>query len=383
MRPAEIFYAKLNPALEALKIDPSGSRRHWPHEVLRRVHAELVADTPRDLIASELWLQSADSHEWWLKTQAFARSCGVMSMLGYAIGLGDRHLDNILLDLTSGELLHIDYNVCFEKGLRLKVPETVPFRMTQTMQAALGVGGTDGAFSMCCESVLRVLRSSKETLLTLLEAFVYDPLVDWAAERTLDEQRKGAELTVGISLCASRFDELERPLSEWHLQSASCLDQLRVALTDLLKGHAELSRRQAAHADAVRDSLAAVDAQQARQVQQQTTQQALQGAEAQLAAARQSVANELLQVRTLHDRYALWRDDHARCTQYLNSAWLAQATEDISSFAASLPQAGHVSQCVSSAVDMKLLSSPAELILASEQCSLEVLGVLDSGGRVR
>ena len=50
-------------------------------------------------------------------------------------------MDNILLDLTSGELLHIDYNVCFEKGLRLKVPETVPFRMTHTMQAALGVGG--------------------------------------------------------------------------------------------------------------------------------------------------------------------------------------------------------------------------------------------------
>ena len=69
--------------------------------------------------------------------------------------------------------------MCFEKGLRLRVPETVPFRMTHTMQAALGVGGTDGAFTACCESVLRVLRASKETLLTLLEAFVYDPLINW------------------------------------------------------------------------------------------------------------------------------------------------------------------------------------------------------------
>ena len=47
----------------------------------------------------------------WLKTQAFARSAGVTSMVGYVIGLGDRHLDNILLDFRSGELLHIDYTL--------------------------------------------------------------------------------------------------------------------------------------------------------------------------------------------------------------------------------------------------------------------------------
>lgn len=39
-----------------------------------------------------------------------------MSMVGYIIGLGDRHLDNVLIDMTTGEVVHIDYNVCFEKG---------------------------------------------------------------------------------------------------------------------------------------------------------------------------------------------------------------------------------------------------------------------------
>ena len=41
----------------------------------------------------------------------------------YIFGLGDRHLDNILLDVATGEVVHIDYNVCFEKGARLRVPE--------------------------------------------------------------------------------------------------------------------------------------------------------------------------------------------------------------------------------------------------------------------
>ncbi|MEE2610501.1 MAG: hypothetical protein VX992_07540, partial [Acidobacteriota bacterium] len=72
----------------------------------------------------------------------------------------------------------------------------------------------------------RVLRGGaaraahQETLLTLLEAFVYDPLVDWAAERTLDEQRRGAELSVGISLCASRVGEL---VGFWGDQRAACV----------------------------------------------------------------------------------------------------------------------------------------------------------------
>ena len=100
--------------------------------------------------------------------------------------------------------------MCFEKGLRLRVPETVPFRMTATMQAALGVSGIDGTFSSCSEGVLRVLRTSKESLLTLLEAFVYDPLVDWAADRLQDEQRRGARRRARARSPSRRADRRRR-----------------------------------------------------------------------------------------------------------------------------------------------------------------------------
>lgn len=39
---------------------------------------------------------------------------------------------------------------------------------------------SQGSFRLCCEHVLKSLKRGRETLLTLLEAFVYDPLVDWA-----------------------------------------------------------------------------------------------------------------------------------------------------------------------------------------------------------
>lgn len=44
---------------------------------------------------------------------------------------------------------------------------------------------------MACEHVLKTLKRGRETLLTLLEAFVYDPLVDWA----IGEDTVGFETT--------------------------------------------------------------------------------------------------------------------------------------------------------------------------------------------
>ncbi|KAH6583189.1 hypothetical protein BASA60_001593 [Batrachochytrium salamandrivorans] len=62
------------------------------------------------------------------ENQDFFPLGAVMSIVGYVIGLGDRHLDNILIDVEHGEVAHIDFNVCFEKGRNLRIPETVPFR---------------------------------------------------------------------------------------------------------------------------------------------------------------------------------------------------------------------------------------------------------------
>lgn len=51
--------------------------------------------------------------------------------MGYLIGLGDRHLGNILVEACSGGVVHIDLNVIFDVGRRMRIPEVVPFRLTQ------------------------------------------------------------------------------------------------------------------------------------------------------------------------------------------------------------------------------------------------------------
>lgn len=62
---------------------------------------------------SELWTQSVDSGSWWQSTSLYATSLAVMSVIGYIIGLGDRHLDNVLVNLQTGEVCLYIYNYFF------------------------------------------------------------------------------------------------------------------------------------------------------------------------------------------------------------------------------------------------------------------------------
>ncbi|KAF9910745.1 hypothetical protein BX616_010795, partial [Lobosporangium transversale] len=187
-RATEVYHEKAIAALKRTGLPPNYPRRQWPKSILLDLYHEMANETPADLLERELWSSSPTPAEWWQKSVRFARSTAVMSMIGYVIGLGDRHLDNILIDFTTGDLVHIDYNVCFEKGKRLRIPEIVPFRLSRNMLTSLGVTGVEGNFRIGCEQTMKVMRKNKEILVTLLEAFVYDPLVDWQIEATMTAQ---------------------------------------------------------------------------------------------------------------------------------------------------------------------------------------------------
>ena len=69
-------------------------------------------------------------HEWFIETFPepsawltsrlnYARTSAVMCMVGYILGLGDRHTENILLDVNTGDAIHVDFNCLFEKVCEL------------------------------------------------------------------------------------------------------------------------------------------------------------------------------------------------------------------------------------------------------------------------
>ncbi|KAJ1546804.1 phosphatidylinositol kinase- protein kinase tor1, partial [Cladochytrium tenue] len=117
-----------------------------------------------------LWLNSKNSEVWLDRRTNYTRSLAVMSMVGYILGLGDRHPSNLMLHKYSGRVVHIDFGDCFE------------------------VSGIEGNFRITCENVMRVLRENKESLMAVLEAFVYDPLINWRLLNNPSPKQQDGEL---------------------------------------------------------------------------------------------------------------------------------------------------------------------------------------------
>ncbi|KAJ8906325.1 hypothetical protein NDN08_002818 [Rhodosorus marinus] len=148
-----------------------------------------LANTTGADIARVLWLKSRNAEIWLDRRTNFIRSLATMSMVGYILGLGDRHPSNLMLERSTGKILHIDFGDCFEVAMhREKYPEKVPFRLTRMLVNALEVCGVEGFFRQTCEAVMTVLRNDKPSLMAMLEAFVHDPLINW---RLLGDAEQG------------------------------------------------------------------------------------------------------------------------------------------------------------------------------------------------
>lgn len=130
---------------------------------------------------------------WFAARLRYTRSCAVMSMVGTILGLGDRHTENILFEEGNGGTFHVDFNCLFDKGLTFAKPEKVPFRLTHNMVDAMGVYGAEGPFRKSSELTLKLLRQHEETLMTILEAFVYDPTLDLLPKKNNKKQREPAQ----------------------------------------------------------------------------------------------------------------------------------------------------------------------------------------------
>ncbi|XP_024426571.2 serine-protein kinase ATM isoform X2 [Desmodus rotundus] len=164
-----------------------------------------------------------DPAVWFEKRLAYTRSVATSSIVGYILGLGDRHVQNILINEQSAELVHIDLGVAFEQGKILPTPETVPFRLTRDIVDGMGITGVEGVFRRCCEKTLELMRNSQETLLTIVEVLLYDPLFDWTMnplkalylqQRLEDEPELHSTQNTDDQECKRNFSEMDQSFNK-------------------------------------------------------------------------------------------------------------------------------------------------------------------------
>jgi len=175
--------------------------------------------TKGDDLKKILLINSNDSSHWLSRRILYTESLAATSMVGYVLGLGDRHLGNIMMVSHSSKLVHIDFGDCFEvASSREHFPETVPFRLTRLLVNALEAAGIDGNLQSVSVSMMKLLREHSKPIRGLMETFIYDPLLQFAStERKVNDIRQPDDILKRISdkLAGLDFSNKEPlPLSE-------------------------------------------------------------------------------------------------------------------------------------------------------------------------
>lgn len=147
----------------------------------------------------------SDAFDWYHAQLAYTRSTAAISIVGHILGLGDRHLHNIILDTKTGDVVHIDLGIAFEQGKTLPIPERVPFRLTRDIVHGMGILGVEGVFRRCCEFTLEMMRREQAGITSILDVLKHDPLYSWTLS-PIRKHRAQERANEG-----SGQDELKRP----------------------------------------------------------------------------------------------------------------------------------------------------------------------------
>jgi FKBP12-rapamycin complex-associated protein len=196
----------------------------------RRIFEEVLRNCEGDELKRTLLMRATDSNHWIERRTTYATSLAATSIAGYIIGLGDRHLCNVMMKRVSAKLVHIDFGDCFEVAMRRdKFPEVVPFRLTRILQEGLEVSRIEGTFRTCCENLMEVMQQNRYQIKGLLKVFIDDPLLQWGGEAV---QSKGIVKRIKDKLRGRDGDDGRthsiKEQVEWLIQQATNISNLCV-----------------------------------------------------------------------------------------------------------------------------------------------------------
>ena len=183
--------------LEAMAVAPRVDGRNALASLKRRAGlASEPAATPADPALRQTLLRCAGSHDAFLEMRAkYGASIAASSICGYVAGVGDRHLQNILLDVQSGSAVHIDFGYAFGTATAvLPIPELVPFRVTDGLLDGLSPNDAKTQLLGDMARTMHALRNGAALLRGVMDCFLREPLLDWRREAAQARVKAGKEV---------------------------------------------------------------------------------------------------------------------------------------------------------------------------------------------
>ncbi|XP_031631692.1 DNA-dependent protein kinase catalytic subunit-like [Contarinia nasturtii] len=149
---------------------------HYSHVELSKNMQELQSHVPQNMLRNVIYNMSASPECFYALRNNFTKSIAAMNVAHWILGIGDRHLDNFVIDMSNAQLIAIDFDMAFGIATRSQtVPELLPFRLTKQFVDVMQPLKTSGFLVKSMAHVLRTFRMDSESLMAALECFIRDP----------------------------------------------------------------------------------------------------------------------------------------------------------------------------------------------------------------
>jgi len=123
----------------------------------------------------------------------FLRNFSALSIALYLLGIGDRHLDNYLINTKTCQIYAIDFGFSFGLAYTNIIPELVPFRLTPQIRNVIYPFGIKGIIRQNMIDVFSAFKNAKHKILDYCDVFVKEPLLDWTKSNNFKNMKKFEE----------------------------------------------------------------------------------------------------------------------------------------------------------------------------------------------
>lgn len=155
---------------------------------------------PVDMLRRRLVSMGKTPQSFFQLRETFSTSLAAFNGCSYVLGIGDRHLDNFLLDQHSGAVIGIDFGISFGAGASLlPVPELVPFRFTRQLEGVLQPYDALVHLEQDLSAVLEAVRAQEQRIDSIMRVFLNEPLLEWQVpvkrSQVIEEEGSQTETT--------------------------------------------------------------------------------------------------------------------------------------------------------------------------------------------